>query len=182
MNIANILTFFRVFLIFPAVLFVVWPVTFHLIYSLLIFLIAAYTDHLDGKFARKYGYITDFGKIMDPLADKLMVISVLISFCVFDFCPVLPVILIAAREVFITIFRFFVLKNGKKVIAANIWGKYKTLSQILTICYVFLFQIFNEFRFIPLNFFNFLDFVGLILIWLSVALSWISAFIYLCGI
>lgn len=178
-NIANILTIFRMLLIFPAVLFVFTLLPFHLIYAFFIFVLAAYTDYLDGKIAREYGHITDFGKIMDPLADKLMVISVLVSFCVLNFCPWLPVILIAVRETLITIVRFFILKNDKKVIAANKWGKFKTLSQITVVCFIFLFNILNESIFLPQNIFIFLNSVSTVLLWLSVIFSWISAFIYL---
>ncbi len=181
-NIANILTVFRVFLIFPAVLFVVWSVPFHLVYALLIFIVASYTDHLDGMIARKYGYITDFGKILDPLADKLMIISVLISFCFLGFCPVLPVILVALREVLITIVRMFVLRSNNKVIPANKWGKFKTISQIFAVCFILLVQIFNENGIISLSVSNILSMASILLLWLSVIFSWISGITYLCRV
>lgn len=182
MNIANILTIFRVFLIFPAVLFVVWPVPFHLLYALLIFIVASYTDHLDGTIARKYGYITDFGKILDPLADKLMIISMLISFCFLGFCPVLPVILIALREMLITVVRIFVLKSSNKVIPANKWGKFKTISQIFAVCFILLVQILCESGILPTYILNILNIIAILLLWVSVIFSWVSGIIYLCRI
>ena len=181
-NIANILTIFRVFLIFPALLFVVWPVPFHLVYAFLIFILASYTDHLDGKIARKFGYITNFGKIMDPLADKLMVISILTCFCFLEFCSWWPVLLIALRETLITIVRFFALKNKSKVIPANNWGKIKTLSQILAVCFIFLFEILCGYTSLPHYILHILDITGILLIWLSVIFSWISGIIYLRNI
>lgn len=179
MNIANIMTIFRVVLIFPAVLFVVWPISFHLVYALLLFILASYTDHLDGKIARKFGYITNFGKIMDPLADKLMVLSMFICFCFLNFCSFLPVALIVLREVLITIIRIFSLRNSKKVIPANNWGKLKTLTQIISVCFILLFQIFKEFGILPYNILSILDITCTLLLWLSVAFSWISGIIYL---
>lgn len=179
MNIANVLTVFRMFLIFPAVLCVVWPMSFHLVYALLIFVLASYTDHLDGKIARKFGYITNFGKIMDPLADKLMIVAMLVCFCFLGFCSILPVALIILREVLITVVRIFVLKSNKKVIPANNWGKFKTLSQIVAVCFVLLFQIFNETQVLPHSISNILNIIGITLIWLSAIFSWISGIIYL---
>lgn len=179
MNIANILTILRVLLIFPVVLFIVWPIPFHLLYAFLIFVLASYTDHLDGKIARKFGYITDFGKIMDPVADKLMVISVLTCFCFLGFCSMIPVILIALREVLITVVRVFALKNSRKVIPANSWGKFKTLSQILAVCLIFLFQIIDEGQYMPHYMLSALDILCTVLLWISVICSWISGIIYL---
>lgn len=179
MNIANIITIFRVILIFPTILFVISPVPFHFVYAFLLFALASYTDHLDGKIARKFGYITNFGKIMDPLADKLMILSMLGCFLCLGCCPLLPVILIFLREALITIARIFVLRNNKKVIPANNWGKLKTVSQIIVVCFILLFQIFREFKIIPFHILGIFGIFCTLLLWLSVVFSWISGIIYL---
>ena len=119
---------------------------------------------------------------MDPLADKLMVISILTCFCFLGFCSWWPVILIALRETLITIVRIFALKNESKVIPANNWGKIKTLSQIFAICFIFLLKILCKHTSLPHYILNFLDISGILLIWLSVVFSWISGIIYLRNI
>jgi len=99
--------------------------------SLLIFIAAGLTDMLDGKIARKYNMITNFGKFMDPLADKMLVSSALICFVQLLILPAWVVILIIAREFIISGFRLVASDQGK-VIAASMWGKSKTVSQMIT--------------------------------------------------
>ena len=97
-----------------------------------IFTIASLTDLIDGKIARKYNLITDFGKFMDPLADKLLVCSAMIALIEMNRIPSWVVIIIIAREFIISGFRLIASDNGV-VIAASYWGKFKTtFQQILT--------------------------------------------------
>ena len=180
MNTPNKLTVLRIFLVFPAVFFVLCTcIPGRWIYALLMFIFASYTDYLDGKIARKHNYITDFGKIMDPLADKILVISMLICFVGLKISPVLPVVLIVIREFTVTSVRFLLLKTGGKVVPANIWGKLKTVSQMITINAIILFQMYiemtgNKFGMISSTISN-------ALIWISAAFSLISGMVYILG-
>mgnify|MGYP002933538662 FL=1 len=98
-----------------------------------IFIIASLTDLIDGKIARKYNLITDFGKFMDPLADKLLVCSAMIALIEMNRIPSWVVIIIIAREFIISGFRLIASDNGV-VIAASYWGKFKTTFQMVMIC------------------------------------------------
>ena len=102
---------------------------------LIIFIVASLTDMLDGKIARKYNLITNFGKFMDPLADKLLVCSALICFVDMHRMPTWVVLIIIAREFIISGFRL-VAAEGGTVIAAGIWGKYKTAITMITIIFM----------------------------------------------
>jgi CDP-diacylglycerol--glycerol-3-phosphate 3-phosphatidyltransferase len=97
-----------------------------------IFVIASLTDMLDGKIARKYNLITDFGKFMDPLADKLLVCSAMIGLIELGRIPSWIVIVIIAREFVISGFRLIASDNGR-VIAASYWGKFKTTFQMIMV-------------------------------------------------
>lgn len=178
MNTANKLTVFRIFLVFPSIFFVLCEWFPHRwFFAFFTFLAASFTDYLDGKIARRYNYMTDFGKIMDPLADKILIISMYICFVGLGISSILPIILIVIREFSITSVRFFVSKRKNIVISANIFGKLKTISQIIAISSVMLTQmyieVFGNIYLIKLNLI-----VG-ILIWISCAFSIISGVIYL---
>ncbi len=101
--------------------------------ALAFFAVASLTDMLDGKIARKYNLVTNFGKFMDPLADKLLVCSALIAFIELERIPCWIVIVIIAREFIISGFRLVASDNGI-VIAAGIWGKIKTAEQMVMLC------------------------------------------------
>lgn len=101
--------------------------------ALFIFAVASLTDMLDGKIARKYNLVTNFGKFMDPLADKLLVSAAMIAFVELGRIPCWIVIVIIAREFIISGFRLVAADNGI-VIAAGMWGKVKTAEQMVMIC------------------------------------------------
>ncbi len=135
MNLPNKLTMFRVILIPFFVFFMLtdfagaasnWI-------ALGIFIVASLTDLLDGKIARKYNLVTNFGKFMDPLADKLLVCSALICLVELSRIPSWIVIIIIAREFVISGFRLIASDNGV-VIAASYWGKFKTTFQMIMVC------------------------------------------------
>ena len=134
MNLPNKLTLFRVTLIPFFVLFLLAPVFegYGNYIAAAIFVVASLTDYCDGHLARKYNLVTNFGKFMDPLADKLLVCSALICFVEIDKMPAWMVIIIIAREIIISGFRLIASDNGI-VIAANYWGKFKTVSQMIMI-------------------------------------------------
>lgn len=134
MNLPNKLTMFRVILIPFFVLFMLVDITsIDKWIALAIFIIASLTDLLDGKIARKYNLVTNFGKFMDPLADKLLVCSALICLVEMAKLPAWMVIVIIAREFIISGFRLIASDNGV-VIAASYWGKFKTTFQMVMIC------------------------------------------------
>ena len=134
MNLPNKLTLLRVIMIPFFVLFMLMQITaFDKWIALAIFIVASFTDFLDGHIARKYNLITNFGKFMDPLADKLLVCSALVCFVEMGKLPAWMVIIIIAREFIISGFRLIASDNGV-VIAASYWGKFKTTFQIIMIC------------------------------------------------
>lgn len=140
MNLPNKLTMFRLILVPFFVVVLLNPnLPHHYLIALLLFAVASYTDHLDGKLARKNNQITDFGKFMDPLADKVLVISALVCFVELHLANVWLVLLIIAREFMVTSIRLVAADKGQ-VIAANNWGKAKTISQIIAILVVLLLQ------------------------------------------
>lgn len=134
MNLPNKLTMFRVILIPFFIVFLMIPITpYDKWIALSIFIIASLTDLLDGKIARKYNLVTNFGKFMDPLADKLLVCSALICLIELHKIPAWMVIIIIAREFIISGFRLVASDNGR-VIAASYWGKFKTTFQMAAVC------------------------------------------------
>ena len=138
MNLPNKLTILRVLMIPFFVFFMLVDFGYPgRIAALVLFCAASFTDFLDGFIARKYHLVTNFGKFMDPLADKLLVCSALICFVGKGELAAWIVIIIMAREFIISGFRLVASDNGV-VIAANIWGKLKTVSQMIMIILIIL--------------------------------------------
>ena len=145
MNIPNKLTIFRVILILPFVLLLLsgsweWSAALsgglgkYVDYIALgIFIVASLTDLIDGHIARKYNLVTNFGKFMDPLADKLLVCAALIALVELNRIPAWIVILIISRDFIISGFRR-VASDNHVVIAASYWGKFKTVFQMVMVC------------------------------------------------
>ena len=135
MNLPNKLTVLRVIMVPFFVFFMLTGVggAANKWIALIIFCVASLTDMLDGKIARARNLVTNFGKFMDPLADKLLVCSALICFVELDKLPAWMVIIIIAREFIISGFRLVASDNGI-VIAASYWGKFKTTFQMVMIC------------------------------------------------
>ena len=139
-NVPNILTMVRVCLIIPFVVLLLggqkgWFGSNLLIPDILadvIFIVASLTDMLDGKLARKMGLVTNFGKFMDPLADKLLVCTALVALQAMNRIPAWIVMIIIAREFIISGFRLVAAEAGK-VIAASWWGKFKTTFQMIMV-------------------------------------------------
>lgn len=152
-NLATKFTIFRIILI-PIILFILffplnreniannmwgmfyWPN----IIALVFFIIASITDAIDGHIARKYQMITNLGKFLDPVADKLLVNSLLIYLAYTDNIPVVLVIIMIARDILVDALRFIAAEN-KNVIAASIYGKLKTVLQMVLIILVLLFSV-----------------------------------------
>ena len=138
--------------------------TFRMI-ALALFIIASLTDLLDGKIARKYNLVTNFGKFMDPLADKLLVCSALICLIELNALPAWMVIIIISREFIISGFRLIASDNGV-VIAASYWGKFKTTFQMVSVVLLILD--------IPA-----LAFVTTICVWIALVLTIVSLVDYI---
>lgn len=138
MNLPNKLTLLRIFMIpvFLLVLFLA-PEPMNRYIAVLIFIVASLTDMLDGKIARKYHLVTNFGKFMDPLADKLLVMSALVSMVALEDLAAWVVIVILTREFAITGFRTLAME-ANIVMAASWWGKVKTTTQMIMIPVVLL--------------------------------------------
>ncbi|EJF41847.1 CDP-diacylglycerol--glycerol-3-phosphate 3-phosphatidyltransferase [Clostridium sp. MSTE9] len=184
MNLPNKLTMFRLILVpfFVAVLLAP-ALPHHYLIAAILFAVASYTDHLDGMLARKNNQITDFGKFMDPLADKVLVISALVCFVELHLANVWLVLLIIAREFMVTSIRLVAADKGQ-VIAANNWGKAKTVSQIIAILVVLFLQYWLELAVagvaLPVTVNEPLaSLFGQLLILIATALAVISGLIYL---
>lgn len=135
MNLPNKLTILRVVLIPFFVCFMLVPYFdgYGNYIAVAIFIIASITDFLDGRIARKYNLVTNFGKFMDPLADKLLVCAALICLIELERIPSWIVIIIISREFIISGFRL-VAADNQVVIAASYWGKFKTTFQMVMVC------------------------------------------------
>ena len=168
MNLPNKLTTLRVIMIPFFVFFLLWQngenYTFRMI-ALALFIIASLTDLLDGKIDRKYNLVTNFGKFMDPLADKLLVCSALICLIELNALPAWMVIIIISREFIISGFRLIASDNGV-VIAASYWGKFKTTFQMVSVVLLILD--------IPA-----LAFVTTICVWIALVLTIVSLVDYI---
>ena len=145
MNLPNKLTIFRIILVPIMVIvallkiegtFLNIPITYWIIN--LIFIIASYTDHLDGKIARKNNLVTTFGKFADPLADKILVLAAMLILVEYGKLPAWIPIIVLAREFMVSGYRLIAVEKGGEVIAANIWGKLKTVTQMIAIILSFL--------------------------------------------
>lgn len=168
MNLPNKLTVLRVIMIpfFVAALLYDGGANQNMRYvAAALFIIASLTDMLDGKIARKYNLVTNFGKFMDPLADKLLVCSALICMIELRELPAWMVIIIISREFIISGFRLVASDNGV-VIAASYWGKFKTTFQMIGVVLL----IFN----IPA-----LSTLTTIIVWIALALTVISLVDYI---
>lgn len=143
MNLPNKLTVLRMCLVpfFIASMLIAFP--HHYLLALLFFLFASVTDLMDGKIARKKNLITDFGKFLDPLADKILVISALVCFVSLGLCGSVLVIVVLFREFTVTSVRLMAAAKGK-IVPANIFGKIKTVTQMIAIILVFVLQYILE--------------------------------------
>lgn len=187
MNTPNKLTVARIIAtpIFMIAMIVDFP--YHYLVSLILFIGASLTDMIDGKLARKYNLITDFGKFLDPLADKMLTTAAYIGFiCVYaqkpSICLQMTAItfIILFREFMVSSIRLVVVSSGGKVIAANMWGKAKTVSQMLGITFALLaYTLIQDFQVGNSAFSEVCDIIICILFWISAVLCTVSGIIYL---
>ena len=145
MNLPNKLTIFRVILVFVIIIIqligfksMLWgiPITFIIID--IIFIIASITDKLDGYIARKTNQVTTFGKFLDPIADKILVITAMIILVEYQKIPTWIPAIVIMREFIVSGYRLIAVQKNGEVIAANVWGKLKTVTQMIAIILAFI--------------------------------------------
>ena len=145
MNLANKLTIFRMILV-PIMVIIPFlginseilgiPLTYIIID--IIFIIASITDKLDGYIARSRNQVTTFGKFLDPIADKILVLAAMIMLVEFGKLPAWIPVIVLAREFIVSGYRLIAVEKGGKVVAASVWGKLKTVTQMIAIILAFL--------------------------------------------
>lgn len=145
MNLANKLTIFRIILVPLMVIIPIFrmdgeilgvPITY--IIMDLIFIIASITDKLDGYIARTRNQVTTFGKFLDPLADKILVLTAMIMLVEIGRLPAWIPVIVLAREFIVSGYRLIAVEKGGKVVAASVWGKLKTVTQMIAIILAFV--------------------------------------------
>ena len=145
MNLPNKLTIFRIILV-PIMVIIpflglnqtLFGISISYLIIDLIFMIASYTDHLDGKLARKNNQVTTFGKFADPLADKILVLAAMLILVEAGNLPAWIPIIVIFREFVVSGYRLVAVEKGGEVIAASIWGKIKTATQMFAIILMFI--------------------------------------------
>ena len=143
MNIANRLTVLRIILTFVFMFFLFCHGMWAKGLSLAIFIFAALSDFFDGRIAHKKNMVTDFGKLMDPIADKILVLAAFTAFVQMQLIDAWMFVIIVSREILITSLRLFALNKGKVLSAAKA-GKHKTVSQMAVILYILGFIVLKE--------------------------------------
>ncbi|HVU99924.1 MAG TPA: CDP-diacylglycerol--glycerol-3-phosphate 3-phosphatidyltransferase [Verrucomicrobiae bacterium] len=186
MNLPNKLTLSRFVLTLAFLVVMFFPVRFHVSFALLFFSAAGISDFLDGQIARRRKLITNFGILMDPLADKIMVCSAFIAFVDLKWMPAWMVIIIVARELAITGLRLLAATKNV-VLAAERFGKHKTISQIVCIIAILVQHSFREWGPVGPAIFGFhviwdmpwVVWFAALSKWVAVVLTFISGWIYL---
>lgn len=177
MNIANKLTISRIFLAFVCIGFVLVDSLLSLVIAFIIFILASITDFLDGYLARKYNLISDLGKLLDPIADKILIIGVFCAFLELRVVNTWMVSLIMLREFIITGLRFYGLNKGV-VLEARRLGKHKTLSQVIGIGVILLslilFKVLPQSKAVALLYHLFIP----VLMWYIVGITLLSGVYY----
>ncbi len=187
MNTPNKLTLARIIAtpIFMATMLFEFP--FHYLVALVLFIGASLTDMIDGKMARKYNLVTDFGKFLDPLADKMLTTSAYLGFIkVYGSSPVFCwqvtaiTFIVLFREFAVSSIRLTVVSSGGKVIAANIWGKLKTVSQMIGIIMALTaYAAMDMFDLFSTKICSVFNIIIMVVLWIGAVLCVISGTIYL---
>ena len=167
MNTPNKLTVLRVLLVPLFLVFLlVGQIPAHYLLALIVFVVASATDSLDGHLARKNDQVTTFGKFLDPLADKILVLSAMISFIEIGLCGSLVVVIMIAREFMVTSLRLVAVSGDGTVIAAGLLGKVKTVVQMVSVVLILILCMLSEWSILP---------VGISVPVIAESLMWISA-------
>ena len=144
MNLPNKLTLSRIALTFVFMFFLFTRWQYGKIAALIIFITASFTDYLDGRIAKNRGLISDFGKLMDPIADKILIIAAFLAFVEMKLIPAWTVVIIIFREFIITGLRIFGIIKGH-IVAASRAGKHKTISQIVTVFFILIYLVVRQY-------------------------------------
>lgn len=183
MNLPNKLTMARILLVPLFVAAMLIPFPLHNLAALLLFAVASITDMFDGRIARERNLVTDFGKFADPLADKILVLAAMLCFVQNGLCDCVAVIIVLLREFAVTSIRLIAAAKGE-VVAANKWGKVKTVTQMTAIIAILVMQSVLDVltlasvdipALLPGIFFC----AGEVLIWISTIFAIISGVIYI---
>ncbi len=185
MNVPNKLTLSRFALTIAFLAFMFSPVPMRETLALVLFSIASLTDYFDGKIARRDKLITNFGILMDPLADKILVCSAFIAFVGLNWMPAWMVVIIVARELAITGLRLLAASKNL-VLAAEGYGKHKTISQIVAIIAILVRHSYQQMGVVGTTVFGFdlfgkpwIDWFEPLAIWVAVVLTGVSGLLYL---
>lgn len=180
MNLPNKITIFRMITIPVLLAAVLIPFPYHWVAALVVYFLGCVSDTVDGNIARKRNIVTDFGKLMDPLADKALVMTAFIIMVKLGYCDVVCFSLMLAREFLVSGVRMIAASKGK-VIAANKFGKAKTFLQMSSTGIVFLSLAFNEIS-SSLNSFvisdDVLKIIAMVLFWIACVVSVLSGIKY----
>lgn len=181
MNLPNKLTVLRILMTPFFLLALLWEFPHHYLVALFLFALASLTDMIDGNLARKYGLITDFGKFLDPLADKMLTTAAFLGFIALGIGTgvVWITFIVLIREFLITSLRLVAVSSGGKVIAANSWGKAKTISQMVAIIFAIFVRYLVSLDLFDGNTIKFLSAGVDAVLWISAVLTVISGTIYL---
>ncbi len=180
LNLPNKLTLLRM-IATPIFMFcMVFEFPFHYLVALILFIAASLTDMFDGQYARKHNMVTNFGKFLDPLADKMLTTAAFIGFVAkgIGYQSVWILFIVLFREFAVSSIRLIAVSSDGKVIAANFWGKLKTVSQMSAIIYVLFSESVKPFIQISTIVFI-MDILTNVLLWASAILCIISGVIYL---
>ena len=181
MNLPNKLTLLRFLLVPVFMVFMYTSSPYSYLIALIVFAVASFTDFLDGNIARKYNLVTDFGKFMDPLADKLLTTVALIYLCLNGMCHEIVICIVLAREFAVSGIRLVAAANpaGSKVIAAGFMGKAKTVLQMVASMLGLLGMALFAMGAIPMTTMAIIALVTNILMWIMAVLTVVSGMQYI---
>ena len=181
MNLPNKLTLLRFLLVPVFMVFMYTGGQYSYLIALVVFAVASFTDFLDGNIARKYNMVTDFGKFMDPLADKLLTTVALIYLCLNGMCHEVVICIVLAREFAVSGIRLIAAANpaGSKVIAAGMMGKAKTVLQMIASMLGLLGMALFAMGAIPMTTMAVIALVTNVLMWLMAVLTVVSGMQYI---
>ncbi len=173
MNLPNLLTIIRIFLAPVFLVFlIIENIPHHFLWAFIIFTVASITDLVDGKLARKNNQVTNLGKLLDPLADKMLTTAALLGFMQFGFCNIWVLMIVLTREFAVTGMRMIATVQNV-VIPANMWGKVKTATQMTLSCAVMLFAEISIMSDSAFSIFS------NVCMWIIAALTFISGAVYI---
>lgn len=181
MNLPNKLTVLRFILTPVFMIFLMLEFKFHFLIAMIIFILASITDYFDGKIAREQNLVTNFGKFLDPIADKMLTTAAYLGFCALGigYGTVWILFIVLLREFVVTSVRLAASDNGK-VVAANFWGKLKTVVQMVAIITTLFFCfVMNTFTSLPGAICLALEIIYSVLLWISAVLTLIAGVTYI---